>query len=1533
MYELNRVLLFGIGPKGARYTDVKLDFSGYGTQASKSAAGTARPAPTSLLLLENGGGKSVLLKLLFSVMVPGKRNTVGGTDLYDLHLDGDTGHVAIEWMHVNTGELLITGKVSERRSAGDRNHLDESWYLFRPSTALTLDTLPLTEDNRRRRLKSFQQALQEADREDPKTQLAWNGPEQRRWREQLSSVGIMQDLYQIQRGMNDDEGGAAASFTFKSSRDFVSWLLRTVTDPDTVAPVSDTFHTFSRQLAERELLLLEGEFLGEAATRLNELAQASAEHDEATHAATQARSSVDALADAVQARLTTERQAITGLEDGLEEAETAVKRQQQELRDAEAIQKEIALRTAQLALEVAQDAKTAVEADHKEAADRAEAWELLPLVNAHTAAQHTATALAAEVHKVDQDVTNALARRDEAAARLITKYHAAASDAATREQALRDAADEHQATATEVRQERSRAEAAKATAETKYTAARTLIESAQAATDVAIEHAVLPAGTHLRDVAGHSADAVHALEQADALLVETKTAWAAARAASAQARTGEKDATAALNHASERLDGANTALAQVLSEAETLSRHHLVTDLLSTDEEGSQAAPAGGIGAEMLAEAAGRICAHRAAEVRERVTTRDALGAEQSKDARILGALHNAGLLPARRQATTVAQALTDHGIQAHAGWHYLSEMVTTSLRRNVIARHPAAVDGVVVVDANRLDEARDILDRQLLLPDAAVWVGPATILTSNPDPVEAGDQPDGFVVETTPALYDLDAAEQWRDKLTERMSQRGQTIATLEQDNADAVELINALRAWAATNTAEHLETLRSDVTDAEAAQTTAQEADVAAQRHLAEAEDLESEAEAAVTTADQTLTHARAHQQQVAALERQAQAALDALADEPALLADIEVAQEKIEITTASETQAQTARTQALVDADRARDEAARHRAEANLVSSTSGQRHPNVPEEPIAVLRDLHKDAESIYRAAQTDTDLTPRLDNARTEVARLQSQLDVKNSGHVEAARQLRDEPSAADDTLWSSNATTAREHAVDLREQLDDCVAEVGRRDEGVTRAKPPVGRLTWADLPDHLVPADPQHGAELGRQQTLKVAERTEASEAANARKTTVQQQVHTARTAAEGFNNALTHLALRNDDSDLDGPAAPQAAQPPTPFDADGAAAVKGATAAAENLRSARKHVAATRAKLTLAAGRLPRLAQRPKYEPLAQRDHRRLLLESTPEALVARAVTMAEQLRTRKDVIDGELADVDRHRKTLVTRLAGLVGSALKTVNRASRFSTLPEELTGWGGQKFLRVGYAHPGPDELNVRVAETIDRLAADDVALHKTSRDGMTSRQREPISLLLECVHGAVPRGFRVEVLQPDAVLRNNTVRIEQMGDIFSGGQELTAAIVLYCTLAALKADELGHMRHKHSGVLFLDNPIGKANADYLIDVQKSFANALGVQLVYTTGLNDDRVLASFGQWIKLRNDADLKAGLKHLRVADELRQLLPEPYTDAELATEDKPLGTLTASRVTRKQPDSASGAEPLPANGMALLDEQDTLL
>ena len=200
-------------------------------------------------------------------------------------------------------------------------------------------------------------------------------------------------------------------------------------------------------------------------------------------------------------------------------------------------------------------------------------------------------------------------------------------------------------------------------------------------------------------------------------------------------------------------------------------------------------------------------------------------------------------------------------------------------------------------------------------------------------------------------------------------------------------------------------------------------------------------------------------------------------------------------------------------------------------------------------------------------------------------------------------------------------------------------------------------------------------------------------------------------------------------------------------------------------------------------------------------------------------------------------------------------------------------------------------------MKERLGQVIDEEVAESSPQKPRAKDGM--------SLLLRGVQAAMPKGVAVEILKPDSVLRNERVRVSSISDVFSGGQLLTAAIILYCTMAALRANDRGHTRRLHAGVLFLDNPIGRASAGYLIELQMAIAEALGVQLIYTTGLFDTNALSAFPLIVRLRNDADLRAGLKYLSVDSEIRR-----HLDTLEASVDT--GRLTSTRVF-VQPRAAS--------------------
>lgn len=126
---------------------------------------------------------------------------------------------------------------------------------------------------------------------------------------------------------------------------------------------------------------------------------------------------------------------------------------------------------------------------------------------------------------------------------------------------------------------------------------------------------------------------------------------------------------------------------------------------------------------------------------------------------------------------------------------------------------------------------------------------------------------------------------------------------------------------------------------------------------------------------------------------------------------------------------------------------------------------------------------------------------------------------------------------------------------------------------------------------------------------------------------------------------------------------------------------------------------------------------------------------------------------------------------------------------------------------------------------------------------------------------MELVQAAVRRLARpvqVRVLHPDPALDRRTVSIPEMARS-SGGEQLTGAILLYCTLARVRGRSRGLSR-RASSVLILDNPIGRASRVRFLELQRDVARAMGVQLIYTTGVNDHEALRALPNVIRLRNE-------------------------------------------------------------------------
>ncbi|MFI5773499.1 hypothetical protein ACIA74_34290 [Streptomyces sp. NPDC051658] len=1612
MYELSRVRLYSIGPAGARYADTVLDLRGVGEPVPDPAPAQAeffeeepvgpprRPAPAGVLFLENGGGKSVLLKLIFSVMLPGHRNTLGGASsgvLRKFLLADDCGHVALEWQHTLTGECVVVGKVSEwrgRQVSNDPRKFAEAWYSFRPGPGLSLDSLPVAEatsvrrpvegvsgaQGRRRTMKGFRDALTEAGKFYQHLDVHWEEIHDR-WNEHLGDLGLDPELFRYQREMNADEGEAAGLFAVKKDSDFTDLLLRAVTDTRDTDGLADLVSGFGNKLGRRAELTAERDFTAGSVDLLGRIVEAAGTRSRARDVHAGAERRTRTLARRLSARAGQERGRTAELAQQVTGAAHTVTTAEQARSRSALIAAELAYRHASLALTAAEKGAAAQRRELGDARTLHSAWQAAEAVLRHRAAADRSARVAVAIRAAERDAAPALAARAEAAADLVRALHTAAEAGETLANEEEERSDALQ----------SAGEAAHRDATTAATEAQRARSEAghlrQRLAEVEQETAQAVRAGWLDDTAQDADPARAALAASDA---ETSAvaAWDTAREAARSAADVARDAAAAESRAelaaaraADAAQAAEQSYEAELRAAESIAADHRLADLLGlpaahgtgvprprrgaagTDADpdaphsadGTDTGPAPTDRRPGAAEATGRpveagrstqaaqgthtataehATAHeqpltaqeldRSADELRELLDRSIASAERrlfelrtaaADDSRILGALGDGGLLPPGPDVLATVEYLGEHGIPALPGWRYLAQAVDPADHAAVLAARPELVDGVVITDPDSHARARDVLSGAALLPRSAVAVGTAAALLA-PVPAagtgSAASTEGVFLVPPNPAMHDEHAADEERQALRSRAAARDEDIRTLAARLTADRSLAARIGSWRTDCPPGMLAEL------AEAART-ARTAAETAEAELAEARTVRAETdEAAADTA-----RVRDERQEAAQRARRAADALAGLAYRlreragwQAKLRELvdEAAESEARATVCLERAraADEDRRAAQRAADDARRTARALRAErAEIAGAPEQLPEPgdDNPRPALPALREAYRAASQLYEKVGVGADLRAEQARAESDESAALAELDRLTNKVRTRAAQLLEGTDGADGPSRQAAAARAESLVQLLETRASTASEQLGRLRGEAERLAPVDGESHHTELPDGLVPADADQAQARLRTATAELASATATLDTARAAHAELLHAHRTAEDSAGGFDEtaALLRDLLRDHGPDED-----TEASEPYPGSLDEAR--QSAAEARRSLRGCATDLSAAESAVREASDVLVRHANSTRYEQVrtpARQQIRELPAAALPEHAEKWAAAFAPRLR----VLTDELAQLERNRDSIVDRLRGLVESALTTLRSAQRLSRLPEGLGEWSGQEFLRIRFEEPDQATLTERLGEVVDEATR--AALKKNSdlrRDGM--------SLLLRGVQAALePKGIAVEILKPDAVLRAERVPVGQMGDVFSGGQLLTAAIALYCTMAALRSNDRGRDRHqhRHAGTLFLDNPIGRANATYLLELQRAVSDALGVQLLYTTGLFDTTALAEFPLVIRLRNDADLRAGLKYISVEEHLRPGLPQQDPNGETVH-----GEITATRMFKRATtlsDTAQVPVPVPSD------------
>ncbi len=1469
-FQITRIRLASVGPEPARYDPLELDLR---------RPDLSGPADT-VLFLPNTGGKTVLMRLLFSVLHPPIVERIGTEEtanhkknLLGYVLDRDTAHVVIEWRRVEEArfaddDVLVTGLVAEwrdsRRPAEPKpEDLKRLWYSIRGPVGMAgIDNLTFEIDvaadggtvRRRLPLRRFQEQLEELKKTGIRTKLDVSTTSvQRDWVEHLDKLGLDRALFRYQGEMNHNEAGASAIARFKEDRDFIKFFLDAVFDPaelagldrefDEVADKVRRFPEYERRLRFEQAALRELEPLAGLVTAL---AAARAETQTARSTAMNLLAAFTGAEMIARSREQRERQRSREQDAEARRLTTEADRFRAEEREFRRLGATLWKTEAKRAYEASAQRTVRAELDVR-------AWglteDLARLAEARARIKALDEAYETEMVRLRPLQT----ARDEAATRLVRHLAANAVLAAHKASAAKTRVEEARKRAGAARKEERDAHIEAAKLDTTREASEKRVEEVGAFRNRLVAKGLLAADESADDACQREATLVaNALARSD-LIDKESAALDVERGHLDDADRAEAPRVAEVSEAHARLAGE---VERAEKERKELSAHPLVIELAESSEFELELVGSG-IAERLLGRA------------KEADDARLGIELQGVEDKHAVRGLEDTGFLPPPPDVEAALVRLRAAGIVgALPGTRYVAEAIARDRRATVLTGRADLVGGIVLTEAGDLAKARAVLESALLDPAMIIAIGPATDLVAAES--ESG-HPNTFVVPPAEAVWDRAAAGAERTRREARLGTLDAQRTELDRRAAGARSLADALirhamaypSGWLAMRTAERdtqadeLARLREARIQREDRRS---EVSAALKAFRAEAVDLRK--------------IAREAEQRVVELQR----LLDDETSIAGLAATIERQRAEAKNWRTIAEEAERAASTADQEADREAAVAEGHRAAAERIRQ---ERTKIVLAEPV-----VEPSLEEAEIACRIDDlfELRARFEELGKKLAGETSASDVaaKRTTAIEhrdklaAAIELHPEDvrKRAVDLLKSPEAgeLAGRRGAAELAE-ADAATARAAEREAYVeqNKAKDELGAIEdeiqksrrRVEISANRAPRDRHHAA-------LLAAEARQNADNAQSQVANAERERNTARDEADAAKKLMDGLSVLGTQlrmslkllEDAEVPAVPPFEGDLNQANATGLATARRLTSAVDAERDAeqawRQRDSAVRALLACE-----------EFADLAASDRLyRRLAQSPAEALARDADELVAELRACIGVLQAELATLEEDRKLATTSLAKSVHKALSYLRLAETRSKLPPRLRDWSGESFIEIRFEKPPAEELDVRLRTFVIQILDPKVDRPTGSK------------MLMLALDRAVGE-FRVKILKPNEAFAPIRVPVAELSSpTFSNGQRATVATAMMLMLSELRRQSRSSAQPASVGTLLLDNPLGNANAGFLIEVQRTVAAAAGIQLVYTTGIADLNALRRFSKVIALSNDAARRTMRRWVRANSALLELL-----------------------------------------------------
>ncbi|WP_280392305.1 hypothetical protein [Nocardia brasiliensis] len=1437
--RLRRARLHGAAPDGARFDPLDLDFS--------TGSGAAARV---LLSLTNTGGKSTLITLICSLIVPAARAQVGGKILGDYVLTGDTSHVVCEWEDAVTGHRTITGTVMEwkdgRRQPPHKmrstSNMHRAWYLFRTGPDLPgIDDLPFISEGRRMTYRHFSAAVDNLINEHPDTH-GIQVDKQQEWTSALEQhTSIDPVLFGYQMRMNDSETGAEQLLrSFDSPDNVVRFFVAALNDQHDLEIFTNKLGAYATLAAQRSALEDRTRF-GDAVLPLTEQVATLAENRATAESGLLRAITVGGEhATSLDNRIAQDCRILTELDAAVTATGrtfTAARRDYGQVSD---IRQQLVLEQARA--QVVSTTRTIEDTEklETEAKLTAAAWQAVSDVLALRVAREAATTARQAYEKADADLGPLRAEVTQAAAALAGRLDALIAES----KAGAEGADGQAEIANELRKQ----------AEEKETNAR--IDIKELTDERSRARETIDAARHSR-TAAEAADLLREHEspreclrrwQDDRAKAKHAADAAAEREKSAERRFDELDIaikklTPRLNDLRAQEQSATTKVAAFAADLTAVGADPTVVELAGGEVDDSEILPR----IADLASDAARAADARASEH----------GATAEVAYRQLRVLDLTGVAATGQDVLDVLGVLTKAGIGSVTGLHWIeTNIVDADARAPFIAANPELAGGVVISDRNRFDDGV-----QLLLGSDLHTTTPVTV-TIPPTTAPTTPTPATFrhIVIPHRATWDRQwAAEMRRDldataKREEELAQRaGESAQRYRESEAKCREFV---RRWGSVTHAD-LEEVASKAAEAlgiAEAELTELTGDQGEQRTIAAT--ARSEYREQTREAGKADEHAKTAENLAKQWERaeQAEAAI------PGIDSRLDRAKSDRDDAAARAKQAEHSYKTAIQLAANLRSDCASYRKErAELGVDESGADPGGNP----AILRTRWETLRDQLAKAERGMIEAARLEDAAKAVSRAHGKVDSYDATIIRRAENLSD-------TIEASTAPSLAGAQLRARTEFDNAhlnhlraKAAFERAHTELTAAQPPS--------PDHqnYIDLSSTEWSPAGPDDIPMLLERLESH------KTEMRRQLDEAEAAHEDAKQL--HAEVRSDLDSFTHTTEMWAAErvpTVTVFNGSADSAREKMRALVKDHQHGDRTAREARDALHTAVTRVRATATEPRFAALETPDIIRI--RSLQEAdLVAEAGILTRRIRTVADSARADLEQLDVHRSILCDELLALCRTQRRMLREVSQSSRLPAGLGDLSDNPAIKIRFEEAPAVESTARLASRVDSWSTE-LADNPKKAKSADVRARWLADAVRDTVVSRSRAGaWSIEILKPRIDGHVAYCPPDRIPHEFSGGQVLTLAVLVYCALSRVRsAHRQGGARP--AGTLLLDNPFGAASAEPLIEMQHRLAAHTGVQLVCATGLHDPAVEAAFtgtgSVIVKLRNDGDLRRNLSFLRL-------------------------------------------------------------